>query len=105
MKYNDEPEDRQLPEDRQFDESEHEPKTGSFENVEISHNNNTWQISGMLGFFGWSAPTTFLVTAIEPISIDDPEDHESFEIALDKWMNETGICTKTICVHIGGWVK
>jgi len=91
-------------ENRLFDESEHEPKTGSFENVEISHNNNTWRITGMLGFFGWNAPTTFLVTAIEPVSIDDPEDHESFEIALDYWMTQTGISTETVTVTIGGWI-
>jgi hypothetical protein len=96
------------------DETEHDPKTGSFENVEISHNNNTWRITGMLGFFGWDSPTIFLVTAIEPVSINDPEDHESFEIALDYWMNEIGITTEavsvhitteTVSVHIGEWVK
>ena len=37
-----------------FDETAHEPKSGSFENVEISHNNNTWRVTGMLGFFGWA---------------------------------------------------
>jgi len=88
-----------------FDETEHDPKTGSFENIEISHNNNTWRVSGMLGFFGWDAPTTFLITAIEPISINDPEDHESFEIALDYWMQEQEICTEKVAVQIGGWVK
>lgn len=88
-----------------FDETEHEPKTGSFENIEISHNNNTWRITGMLGFFGWDAPTTFLITAIEPISINDHEDHESFEIALDYWMEEQEICTEKVAVQIGGWVK
>lgn len=88
-----------------FDETEHDPKTGSFENIEISHNNNTWRVSGMLGFFGWDAPTTFLITAIEPISINDHEDHESFEIALDYWMEEQEICTEKVAVQIGGWVK
>ena len=88
-----------------FDETEHEPKTGSFENIEISHNNNKWRVSGMLGFFGWDAPTTFLVTAIEPVNISDPEDHESFEIALDYWMKETGISTEAVSVQIGAWVK
>jgi|APGre2960657404_1045060.scaffolds.fasta_scaffold72679_2 hypothetical protein len=87
------------------DETEHDPKTGSFENVEISHNNNTWRITGMLGFFGWDTATTFLVTAIHPVSINDPEDHESFEIALDYWMNEMGIPVAFVTVRIGEWVK
>lgn len=92
-------------ETRPCDETEHEPKTGSFENVEISHNNNTWRVNGHLGFFGWDAPTTFLITAIQPVSISDPEDHESFEIALDYWMNETGMDTDSVIVQIGEWVK
>ena len=56
-------------EDRPFDETEHEPKEGSFENFLISHNNNEWRVTGMLGFFGWNKekhPNTFLVTEIVP---------------------------------------
>ena len=88
-----------------FDETEHDPKSGSFENVEISHNNNTWRITGMLGFFGWNQPTIFLVTAIEPINISDPENHESFEIALDYWMNSIDIDPAAVSVHIGECIK
>lgn len=91
-------------EDRPFDETEHDPKTGSFENVRIHHNGNEWQISCMLGFFGWSEPATLLVTEINPIKIDDPEDNESFEIALDYWMDEQGIDIGATAVRIGNWL-
>ena len=75
-------------EERPFDETEHEPKQGSFENFLISHNNNEWRVTGMLGLFGWNKekhPNTFLVTDIVPENIADQDDHESFEIALDYW--------------------
>ncbi len=90
---------------RFFDETAHEPKQGSFEDVRISHNNNEWLITGMLGFFGWNKPQTFLVTDIEGIKLLDPEDHESFEIALDYWLNEQDIDPEKTEVRIGGWIK
>jgi hypothetical protein len=91
--------------DRRCDESEHDPKQGSFEDVRISHNGNEWIITGMLGFFGWCKPSTFLVTDIEGVKLLDPEDHESFEIALDYWMTEQGINVEATEVRIGGWIK
>ena len=92
-------------EDRPFDETEHDLKKSSFENVAISHNNNSWRVTGMLGFFGWNKPKTFLVTEIVPEHIEDPEDHEAFEIALDYWMREEGIDPESTTVQIGAWLK
>lgn len=91
-------------EDRPFDETEHDRKEGSFENVTISHNLNVWRITGMLGFFGWSKPQTFLVTKIIPEHIEDPEDHEAFEIALDYWLLSEGIDIDSTTVQIGEWL-
>ena len=91
--------------DRIADESEHEPRIGSFEGFTIEHNRNKWQVTGILGFFGWTQPTTFLVTNITPIHIEDEEDHESFEIALDYWMDEQGMDTDRITVRIGEWIQ
>lgn len=92
-------------EEKPFDESEHDPKEGSFENVTISHNLSVWRITGMLGFFGWNKPQTFLVTDIVPEHINDPEDHEAFEIALDYWLKEEGIDIESTTVQIGAWLK